>query len=209
MNTDISLLFVGDPNLGMEGIAITRKYFRRATCLIWQRGDSAGEQAIRASIRSGKRDILLSFYSDLILRDTELCCADIALNIHPSTPLLRGVGYDILPLVQGHRGHGVTLHHMTRDIDAGEIIDVIEKDLPASATYTQLRSLNQRLCIKMLEKTLATIYRFRDLPEIHQHLDMCSEELKAEWGPGYVSRAQLSKLLSTLRKQEPDHRIFR
>jgi methionyl-tRNA formyltransferase len=206
---EISLLFVGDPNLGPQGYEFVSKYFSDTTCFIWRRGDTSAERDIRERIRSRRWNILISFYNDLIFSEMELSQADIAINIHPSSPCLRGVGYDTLPLVLGHTNYGVTLHHVTDEIDAGKIIDVMKEDLPSNISYTNFRALTQRLCCRMLERTILAIHRFKEPSQIHQFLCSCGERSQAEWSSHYVSRKQLNQIMDALRRDRPDHCVFK
>lgn len=202
----LSLLFVGDPNLGNDGCRIVSRHFADATCVLWKRGDAARERDVRSLILSRRWGVLLSFYNDLIFSEEELAQADLVLNVHPSSPSLRGVGYDTLPLVWGHSTYGATLHHMTPEIDAGPIVDVMEEDLPDGITYTEFRVLTQRLCLRMLEKTVLAIRGLNEPLRIDHALGVGME---AQWGPGYVSREALRRILDELRRREPDHRVFR
>jgi methionyl-tRNA formyltransferase len=202
----LSLLFVGDPNLGHDGCRIVRRHFADATCVVWKRGDAEGEREIRTLIRSRRWGVLLSFYNDLIFSADELAQADLALNVHPSSPSLRGVGYDTLPLIRGHSTYGVTLHHMTPEIDAGRIVAVMEEKLPEGITYTALRSLTQRLCLAMLEQAMRMIDGLTGpLPLDLEH----GLGAQAQWGHEYISRQALEQILDQLRRREPDHPVFR
>jgi methionyl-tRNA formyltransferase len=202
----LSLLFVGDPNLGHEGCRIVRRHFADATCVVWKRGDAEEEREIRALIRSRRWGVLLSFYNDLIFSADELAQADLALNVHPSSPRLRGVGYDTLPLIRGHSTYGVTLHHMTPEIDAGRIVAVMEEALPEGITYTALRSLTQRLCLAMLEQAMRMIDGLSEPLQLDPAHGLGAE---AQWGHEYISRKALEQILDQLRRREPDHPVFR
>jgi len=208
-NRDIKLLFVGDPNLGAQGFEIVRTYFTNAVCAIWRRGDAAQAREIRKAILSSHWNVLLSFYNDLLFSEEDLKHPEISLNIHPASPCLRGVGYDSLPIILGHATHGVTLHHMVAEPDAGEIIDVIEEPLPNDLTSSELRLQNQRLCLKLLENVACGIHDARTTAQMRAILNTRAKGMKRQWNPNYISRARLNSILHALRRRRPGHRVFR
>lgn len=208
-NEKITLLFVGDQNLGKQGFKIVSDYFKNITCIIWNKGDTVKKEEIEAFICSKNWDILISFYNDLIFKEQELSRINLAFNIHPSSPLLRGVAYDTLPLIKRHNKFGVTLHYITKEIDAGKIIDVLEEKIPKEITYGQFRLLTQKLCLKMLKKTVKSLSGFDNLSEIYQLFNIKTKKLNINWSSTYFSRKQLNKILDELRKKEPNHRVFK
>lgn len=203
-NIDIRLLFVGDPNLGVQGFEIVHRHFAHATCSIWRRGDGAHARTIKEILRSRPWNVLVSFYNDLLFSEADLTQAEIALNIHPASPCLRGVGYDILPLIFGHTTHGVTLHHMVPEPDAGSIIDVIEEPLPPDLAPGELRLRNQRLCLRMLEKFVRAIQDSTTPSEIRTVLKTSAKNVKAQWSSDYFSRARLNAILDDAQSRQPE-----
>lgn len=208
-NEKLSLLFVGDPNLGKQGFKIASNYFKNITCILWKKGDIERKEEIREFIRFKKWDLLISFYNDFVFKEEDLSQFKLALNIHPSSPLIRGVAYDTLPLIEGHEKFGVTLHYMVKEIDAGEIVDVLEDEIPENITYTQFRLLTQKLCLEMLKKTVKPISHINNMPEIYQLIHQKSKSHNIKWNSLYISKKQLNKLLGELRKNDPDHRVFK
>lgn len=208
LNSDIRILLVGDQNLGATGLHIVRNYFSDVTCVIWQRGDVDGEGSVRQRIGSQRWDLLLSFYNDLIFSGDELARTDIALNIHPASPRLRGVGYDTLPLLWGHSRYSATLHRITTEIDAGEIIDVMDAQMPDGLTHSQLRKLTQQQCLEMLDITCKAMHHFKSKQQLNQYLDSKAAQQSSGWSRRYMSRKRLQSILDELRCLQPDHSVF-
>jgi methionyl-tRNA formyltransferase len=208
-NSCFSVLFVGDPHLGQKGFRIVQEYFEKPTCLIWQKGALPQKRAIRKFIRSGHWDILISFYNDLIFQEEELSRIDLALNIHPSSPALRGVGYDMLPLIEDHKNYGATLHYIIREIDAGKILDVMEEKIPEGITHQQFRPLTQGLCLQMLTKTVKYLSSFNQLRDFYQMIGLETRHQKVGWCSSYCSTEKLHKLVEELMTKDPNHRVFR
>ena len=209
MNTSLHVLFVSDPNLGPQGSALARRYFRNMRTLIWQRTEERGKSRVAQTIESNRCDLLISFYNDFIFTAKQLAQATIALNIHPALPELRGLGYDILPLVYGHQRYGVTLHTMTTQIDAGDIIRVNSLKLPGDMTYGTLRPATQDMSLAMLAWLCRQLSTCRTIAEARECLEKESRKHDDEWGPTYTSRSLLHEILATLRLEDPLHAAFR
>ena len=208
-NEKMSLLFVGDPNLGEQGFRVASKYFKNITCLIWKKGDGTRKEEIRTFIRSKNWDVLVSFYNDLVFKKEELSKVHLALNIHPSFPWIRGVAYDTLPLIERHKKFGATLHYITEEIDAGRIIDILQDEIQEDITHSQFRLLTQKLCLEMLEKTLKSLSGFDYLAEVYEFFGIKAKEFNMEWSSSYLSRKQLNNILDELKRREPTHCVFR
>ena len=204
-----TILFVGDSNLGERGLQIVRRRFPETIGMIWPRGDLIQRHCIRHVLRSQKWDILLSFYNDLVFQDADLSQADLPLNIHPSLPALRGVGYDTLPLIEGHKTCGATLHLMTREIDAGKILDILECDIPEQITGMQFRRLTQDLSLAMLQRTVAYLGNHEDLPLLYATMLLETWRQRQTWGAPFYSRKRLNNLLEKWRRQDPHHLVFK
>lgn len=108
-------------------------------------------------------DTILAFKADLIIPDTVLRRATLALNFHPGPPSYRGIGGYGWALANGEAQYGVTCHHMTREVDAGPIVAVdrfpiLPCDTPSSLnqrTASYLLVLFQRIvCSLVLAETL-------------------------------------------------------
>ena len=207
-NCHLNVLFIGDPHLGERGLRIVSRRLTKTTGLIWTRGNTSQRDHIRNLIRSHQWDILLSFYNDLIFEEADLAHVELPLNIHPSLPALRGVGYDILPLIEGHKTYGTTLHLMTREIDSGKILDLMEKKVPDGIKGQQFRMLTQDLCCKMLIKTVNNLCTFQDIPSVYQLLALETRHQNVRWGSPYFSREMVNSKLEELRQKMPAHPVF-
>lgn len=208
-NNNIKVLFVGDPNLGDAGFKILQKYYSHADCAIWDKGDILQKKKINTSILAGQWDILVSFYNDLIFNNEEIESVGLALNIHPSSPQVRGVAYDKLPLIEAHHTFGSTLHILSENIDSGMIIDVIEEPLPPTTPYTEFRHMTQRLSLKMLENFVLNTFQLQSLYEIEQSLVDMSKKHQKKWSEEYYSRQKLESVLAELKALEPEHIVFK
>jgi methionyl-tRNA formyltransferase len=208
-NRHFSVLFVGDPHLGESGLRIVCRRFANTTGIIWKRGDAQQREEIRNVIRSRKWDMLISFYNDLIFQEADLAQVSLPLNIHPSLPSLRGVAYDALPLIEGHKICGATLHLMTREIDAGKILDILEAEIPKGITGKQFRLLTQALCKNLLKNTVEYLSVFDDIPSVYLLLSLETRHQYVNWGFPYFSRKMLNEQLEDIKQRNPDHCVFR
>lgn len=209
MNTDTSVLFVGDPALGEAGLRILSRHFRRITPVIWRRGDREGREEARRLILGGRWSLLISFYNDMIFSAGELERAVIPLNIHPATPRLRGVGYDTLPLLDAHGCYGATLHRLTPEIDAGEVIEVMTRPLAEGLVYSDFRPLTQALSLDMLEHTCRLLAPLPCAPAMDRCLAARAAACREHWDHVYISRCRMGRILDELRRTEPEHPVFR
>jgi methionyl-tRNA formyltransferase len=87
-------------------------------------GEELGPPGLEALMRELKPDFLLSFYYRSMISTRALAHATRgALNLHGSLlPRLRGRAPLNWALVEGETRTGVTLHHMVREPDAGDIV---------------------------------------------------------------------------------------
>jgi len=191
--TKSNFLFIGDPNLGPRGAECVRRSFPDATVRIWTRGDAAAEREIRQCIRSRRWDAAVSFYSDFIFHEPDLEAVALPLNIHPALPCVPGLGYDILPLLENHDRHGATLHHMEREVDTGEIFDVLSRPLPANVERAELRRRNQQAALDLLEKWIPPLAAARCPKEI-LHLLRAEKPAGAVWSGRRLSRREWREL---------------
>ncbi|NNC90761.1 MAG: hypothetical protein HKN82_20075 [Akkermansiaceae bacterium] len=201
-------LLISDPNLGGWAEALLRRHCRDLTALCWDRSKEATRKEALAVVATRRWDLCISFYSDLIIPPDLLDRIDLALNIHPALPAVRGTGYDAIPLVDAHPSHGTTLHRMVEEIDAGQIFHVIERPLEA-ATATELRRTNQVLCARHLRMLCDWMLRCGTPQALEAQLQKLAAGQSRQWGDAYLSRRDLDDLLATLRCLDPDHSVFR
>lgn len=204
---NIEMLFVGDPNLGEKGLQILRQRFPKAASVIWKKGDSEGRERARRYIRSKKWDVGISFYNDLLFKPEDLDAITLPLNIHPARPELPGVGYDTVPLLEGHTVHGATLHTMNEKIDDGKILHVLERPLPEKLTGKTLRARNQELCLQLLEETVSAIAEAGTLESAKSRLEQGNGRGR-RWSTSYISGKSVSERLERLKAVEPNHPVF-
>lgn len=210
------ILFVGDPNLGQgEGWRIFSRFFPNARKLIWSRGDS--KLPLQRVLQSRTWQLTVSFYSDYLFSRRDFDHLGLALNLHPSLPQLRGIGYDHIPLIENHREHGGTLHFLQRpktaeprlaDIDAGKIIRVQRRELDSRATYGDIRAANQRIMLDMLAALCADLSGWGDAVTAGCALERESDNNALSWGECYIDSSVRTRMLQGLRQVQPDHRVF-
>lgn len=208
MQTPAQVVLVTSPPLRRQAGALLRGYFPEGSVLTWQQGDHEARAAIRTRLLSGFWTLCISFYNDYIFSREEIDALGCVVNIHPALPRLRGRGYDILPLLEKHREHGVTLHFVSEAIDAGEIIDVIAQPVPPAIRYPEFRARNQELSLAMLDRLLRRCQHV-DLEHLQQDLKQMAAAAVLSWSGGFVTSAKLATMLRELRGREPDHPLLR
>ena len=186
-------LLITDPNLGEAACARVSKICSDLTWLSWDVNRPESGSDILSQITARRWDLAISFYSDLILPPTALRAIGLPLNIHPALPRIRGVGHDIVPLVEGHATVGTTLHRMEPAVDLGEIFDVHEVALPTAQTYAGLRAFNQSLSLATLDRLCELLVASADPIHLEGELRRRSENVSQRWGP-YYSRKDVELL---------------
>lgn len=204
----LEVLFVGDPNLGHKGFEILKERFPQAESVIWKKGDKEGREDAREFIRSRKWDVAISFYNDLLFKPEDLDAISLPLNIHPARPELPGVGYDTVPLLENHESHGATLHTMNEKIDDGRILHVLEKPMPKALTGRELRRRNQKVCLDLLDRTVAEIAQAGCWKEAENRLASTGNGSGRTWSDRYISKKNVNERLEELKVREPQHPVF-
>ncbi|HKT14087.1 MAG TPA: formyltransferase family protein [Allosphingosinicella sp.] len=187
-------LLITDPNLGEAACARVSKVCSDLTWLSWDVNRLEDRSEILSQIAASRWDLAISFYSDLILPPAALHAIGLPLNIHPALPRIRGVGHDIVPLVEGHATVGTTLHRMEPAVDLGEIFAVQEAALPAAQTYAGLRAFNQSLSLAMLDRLCELLVGSADPVQLEVALRR-SKGAGQHWG-SYYSRKDVELLRS-------------
>ena len=186
-------LLITDPNLGD---AAYERLGGLCSDLTWFSFDVAkpdSRDALLEEIAAIPWDLALSFYSDLVLSPAALAAIGLPLNIHPALPRIRGVGHDLIPLVECHATVGTTLHRMERRIDSGEILLVHEVPLAAGHSYASLRKLNQSLSLAMLDRLCALMREGRGMQQLEDLLRAGAADVHQRWG-AYYSRRMVAAL---------------
>ena len=186
-------LLITDPNLGTPAFSRMSVVSNDLTWFSWDVNRPEGRDAILDRIAGAHWDLAVSIYSDLILPPAALAAIGLPINIHPALPRIRGVGHDIVPLVEKHATVGATLHRMDPKVDSGEILAVHEVALPPSHTRGSLRALNQSLSITLLERFCAVLKEAADPAEVELGLRSCGDTFGHQWGR-YYSRACVEAL---------------
>jgi len=197
------VLVLCDPNLEAAVADLVAAHLPRARRVCWRRGDRAGARALRTLLRSRSWDLVFSVYSDFILREPDLRAIRVPLNVHPALPDLPGVGYDVLPLVRGHRRHGATLHRMEVAVDAGPVVDTLERPLPGGWDHAALRAAGQRAVLALFERWLLRTAAAPSLAALERTLRRGSRAAEP-WTGAYVSRAGLEDELAWFRRRDPE-----
>ena len=132
-------------------------------------GADPHEPAEVERIRALRPPALLSFYWRDLLRDDVLALAPVALNLHGSLlPRYRGRAPVNWMLLHGETQGGVTLHHMVRRADAGDIVDqepfpIGDDDTPTEVYAKLLAAAETVLLRSALPAIAGTAPRIRQM----------------------------------------------
>ena len=104
-------------------------------------------------------DLILSVFYRSLLPDSVLASAKIAaLNLHPSLlPAYRGRAPINWVLVHGERETGITLHHMVRRADAGDIVAQRAVPIAPRATALSLYLAIEQAGVELLAEALPRV----------------------------------------------------
>ncbi|HEV7671937.1 MAG TPA: formyltransferase family protein [Thermoanaerobaculia bacterium] len=104
-------------------------------------------------------DLILSVFYRSLLPDSVLAAAKIAaLNLHPSLlPAYRGRAPINWALVHGERETGITLHHMARRADAGDIVAQRRVPIALRATALSLYLEIEQAGVELLAEVLPQV----------------------------------------------------
>ena len=89
---------------------------------------------------------------------------DWCINFHPAPPHLRGRGCASRALWNGDTYFGVTVHHMSEELDAGQIISVTPVAILETDTYQTLMNRARRALFDEFEATLYSLSMGKYLP---------------------------------------------
>lgn len=202
-------LLITDQNLGQEAHDRLASFCTDLTWLTWIRPDEEARSALLARIGTERWELAISFYSDLILPPWSLERITLPLNIHPALPDIRGVGYDVIPLIEGHAAVGATLHHIEQRIDAGRIYQVLETPISREQTCSSLRQLNQRSSLQMLDFLCTAMRANTGTGELRKHLEQEAAAVDKRWATTYTCRRTVHTLLEEIRADSPEHPCLR
>ncbi|MRG71029.1 hypothetical protein GH722_04555 [Alphaproteobacteria bacterium HT1-32] len=117
--------------------------------------DQAARDAYNAE--APEADIIISFLNPFVFRDEHLARTKQAYNIHPSTPQHPGQDPQHWTIYDGTFVSGATLHRMTRKVDAGAILDVVEKKLPDDSLPADIDRQSENMALALLFRRLDDI----------------------------------------------------
>jgi methionyl-tRNA formyltransferase len=190
-------LLITDPNLGEAAHARLAPACADLTWICWDVARPAERADALARIAGDRWALAVSFYSDLILPPEALAAIALPLNIHPALPRIRGVGHDVVPLVERHAAVGATLHRMAPVVDTGEILGVEEAPLAPGHTHATLRTFNQGLSLRLLERLCALLAASPGPAELEARLRASGAAARHAWG-AYYSRKAVAALRQRL-----------
>lgn len=183
MKYSSSVLFIADTShWSVLAGELVDKIFNDVQIVLWDYGTTKP-----SGITNWSGDWIISFKSDLILEENILTRAKKgAINIHPATPLYRGIGGYHYAIENCDKEYGVTCHHIVRDIDAGPIISVKRFPIIYGESPDILKHRAGAFCIEILGEVVSRIVRGMTHP--------ISTE---EWSNELHTRAKLEKFLRT------------
>jgi hypothetical protein len=212
-----NILFFGDPNLGVDrGWRVFSAFFPKAKKLIWKRGTP--KAPLHRQIRCDTWLFAVSFYNDFIFSASDFPHLGLPLNLHPSLPVLRGVGHDHIPLIENHPEHGGTLHYMepppeprlrvSDGVDTGRIIRIKKQALSPTASYGDIRALNQQIMLEMLADLCKQMLKWGRVPTAHRELCRESDENSFSWSERYIDYPARQTIIEEMRQADAGHRVF-
>lgn len=108
---------------------------------------------------------LISFGTNVIVPEFILAKQDlIAVNIHAASPEFPGRDPHHYAIYEGARVYGATLHYMTKNVDAGPIIDVEFFEVQHDDTPVSLLKKANQSSWLLIRKTLSLIKASQNLP---------------------------------------------
>lgn len=191
-NCDLNVLLLCN-RLSWCDIALeyTRTVFKHVLPIFWNIGEPYPSR-----IDAWEGDLILSFRGDLILSPEILNKASKgAINFHPAPPIYRGIGSHHYAIYNGDSTFGVTCHHMTKEIDQGEIIKTEYFSIPKCETASSLSLRAGAYCLVLFYDILSDfIIEGNSLP--------VSDE---KWGEELYTYSKLTAWKKQVRSLHPDH----
>ncbi len=217
----LKILYVCDPNLGERGQEVLSRYCLgdNVTSFFFDKKvdnpRTVRKQILQAAKEEGGFDILISFYSDLVLKNPQLQCVRVlenggrlATNIHPGSNLFPGLGYDTLPLIRGEKEHGPVWHFMNDEsVDAGPVIRILLKNIEGMK-YLKHRHQNQNLCLELLRQQMEDLDSCSSCEEVFDRWNKSVHEQGLKWDDTYVNNENLGNILARFYQEFSDHGVF-
>lgn len=161
---DLSVAFFGKGNDACSERALDyiRQKFTTVECFF---GTRWGEPFPDAA-KQWHGDLIISFLSRWIIPQQTLSAASrYAINFHPGPPEYPGIGCTNFALYNGSTSYGTTCHHMSAEVDAGDIIDVQRFDIAPTDDLTSLYKTTYDALLKQCRSVVDIIYEQRPMPQ--------------------------------------------
>tara|TARA_R110002110_G_scaffold313491_7_gene526792 strand:+ start:5785 stop:6465 length:681 start_codon:yes stop_codon:yes gene_type:complete len=117
--------------------------------------DQAARDAYNAE--APEADVIISFLNPFVFQEEHLARTKHAYNIHPSTPQHPGQDPQHWTIYDGTFVSGATLHQITRKVDAGPILDVVEKKVPEDSLPADIDRRSENMALALLFRRLDDI----------------------------------------------------
>lgn len=195
-------LLVSDPALGPRAARLLQRFFPELTCVIWDIHSEPQSKA-RNTIAGGPWDIVFSVHNDLLFSAKEIASMGLALNLHPALPVIRGIGHDVIPIIEQHAEVGVTLHEIIEKVDSGMIFHVERMPLPPDACRSQVRKITQSLSLDVLEWSAQLVHQATSVTQAHETLRTQGNGVSQHWGAISRTRKQIARLVQDLGRHAP------
>lgn len=201
-------MVVTSPPLARQASRLLRRHHPDGRVLVWQQGSAPQlSRRLSTTLLSTPAPLCISLYNDYIFSSDEITALPCLVNIHPALPSLRGRGYDTLPILEGHRDYGATLHFVSEDIDGGRIIEVVSRPMPRAVAYPTFRRMTQILSLAMLESLLQRGRR-TGLAALAAELRLQSLHAELHWSGERLTSRQLAALLREAGRRHPRSPLF-
>lgn len=153
-------LFVGDKSQWSRAAAeVIKEYSSECEIVLWEPGEKKPELLF-----NWEGNWIFSFKSDLILPQSVLDRAsDGKINFHPSPPQYRGIGGYTYAIMNNDENFGITVHHMVKKIDFGEIIKVFRFPILMSENSNSLKMRSGAYCLCLFYEIVGQILQNMEL----------------------------------------------
>jgi len=195
-------LLVSDPALGPRAEQLLRRFFPNLVCVIWDI-HSVPDTKARNVVSAGPWDVVFSVHNDLLFSAREIAGMSLALNLHPALPIIRGIGHDVIPILERHSDVGVTLHEIIERVDSGLIFHVARLPLQSNASRSGVRKITQTLSLDLLEWSAQLVHQAASAREAREALRTTGNGASQQWGEISRTRNQLARLVADIKRREP------
>jgi len=191
---NISILFIAkEKPFAIEAAELIKANIKNPTIVFGKISDPFPEKL------SGRRfDYIISYLSPWIVPERLLKNASTAsINFHPGPPEYPGIGCTNFAIYNGEKIFGITVHHMRKMVDSGDIIEVVRFPIFDNDT---VYSLSQS-CYAFIFTSFINLFSII----IHDSSLSCANE---QWKRKPYTRQELNELC-IITKDMPEHEIRR